>query len=252
MINAVGEPQSLAVLGGTSQIAAAVTARLCARRTRSVVLAGRDRVGLDAAAADARAAGASDVRLVDLDALDSSTHQRTVDAMFAGGDVDVVLLAIGVLGDQHAAEADPDLAVTIAEVNYVAAVSLGLRVANALRRQGHGTLVVLSSVAGERARRSNFVYGSSKAGLDAFAQGLGDSLRGSGARVVIVRPGFVRTKMTEGLPEAPMSVDADDVAAAIERSLRSSAEIVWVPSALRVVMSGLRHLPRPVFRRLKI
>lgn len=252
MINAVGEPQTLGVLGATSQIASAVTTRLCRRRTRAVVLAGRDRAGLAQAEKAAREAGATDVHLVDFDALDTSTHQATVDSMFSHGDLDVVLIAFGVLGDQQAAEADPDLAVTVAEVNYVATVSLGLRVANALRHQGHGTLVVLSSVAGERARRSNFVYGSSKAGLDAFAQGLGDSLQGSGVRVVIVRPGFVRTRMTAGLPEAPMSVDADNVAEAIERAIGSSSEIVWVPSALRVVMSGLRHLPRPIFRRLNI
>ncbi|MEO6822045.1 MAG: decaprenylphospho-beta-D-erythro-pentofuranosid-2-ulose 2-reductase [Candidatus Nanopelagicales bacterium] len=252
MINALGEPQSLGVLGGTSQIALAVTAKLCERRTRTVVLAGRDPAGLSAAEAAARGAGATDVRVVSLDALDPSSHQGTVDAMFADGDLDVVLLAFGVLGDQLAAEADPDLAVGVASVNYVASVSLGLRVAKALRRQGHGTLVVLSSVAGERARRSNFVYGSSKAGLDAFAQGLGDSLRGTGVRVIIVRPGYVRTRMTAGLPEAPMSVDAQDVAVAVEKALTSSAEIVWVPAGLRVVMSGLRHLPRPVFRRLKV
>jgi decaprenylphospho-beta-D-erythro-pentofuranosid-2-ulose 2-reductase len=243
-MNALGEPQSLGVLGGTSQIALAVTAKLCDGRTRTVVLAGRDPSALEA--------GATHVRTLGLDALDTDSHQGTVDAMFAEGDLDVVLLAFGVLGDQLAAEADPDLAVNVARVNYVAAVSLGLRVATAMRHQGHGTLVVLSSVAGERARRSNFVYGSSKAGLDAFAQGLGDSLRGTGVRVLIIRPGYVRTRMTTGLPEAPMSVDAADVAAAVEKALAGSTDIVWVPAGLRVVMSGLRHLPRPVFRRLKI
>jgi decaprenylphospho-beta-D-erythro-pentofuranosid-2-ulose 2-reductase len=252
VINALGEPQSLGVLGGTSQIALAVTAKLCDGRTRTVVLAGRDPSALEAAQTSAREAGATHVRTLGLDALDTDSHQGTVDAMFAEGDLDVVLLAFGVLGDQLAAEADPDLAVNVARVNYVAAVSLGLRVATAMRHQGHGTLVVLSSVAGERARRSNFVYGSSKAGLDAFAQGLGDSLRGTGVRVLIIRPGYVRTRMTTGLPEAPMSVDAADVAAAVEKALAGSTDIVWVPAGLRVVMSGLRHLPRPVFRRLKI
>jgi decaprenylphospho-beta-D-erythro-pentofuranosid-2-ulose 2-reductase len=111
---------------------------------------------------------------------------------------------------------------------------------------------VLSSVAGERARRSNFVYGSSKAGLDVFAQGLGDSLQGSGVHVVIVRPGFVRTKMTAGLPDAPMATTPEAVADAVVKALRTGREIVWVPGQMRVVMSGLRHLPRPVFRRLKI
>jgi decaprenylphospho-beta-D-erythro-pentofuranosid-2-ulose 2-reductase len=252
VINALGEPQSLGVLGGTSQIAQAVTARLCAGRTRTVVLAGRDTDALERAEQAARRAGATQVRQVGLEALDLAGHERTVEALFAGGDLDVVLMAFGMLGDQAACEADPDFAVTVAQVNYVAAVSLGLRVAARLREQGHGALVVLSSVAGERARRSNFVYGSSKAGLDAFAQGLGDALQGTGVRVVIVRPGFVRTRMTEGLPETPLSVDAEDVAAAVEKALGSRQEIVWVPAGMRAVMSGLRHLPRPVFRRLPI
>jgi decaprenylphospho-beta-D-erythro-pentofuranosid-2-ulose 2-reductase len=252
VIDALGEPQSLAVLGGSSEIALAVATRLAAGRTRRVVLAGRDAAALEAARAAVERAGATDVRTVGLDAADTSTHDATVAELFADGDVDVVLLAFGLLGDQAESEADPDRAVEIAEVNYVGALSLGLRAANALRRQGHGTLVVLSSVAGERARRSNFVYGSSKAGLDVFAQGLGDSLQGSGVHVVIVRPGFVRTKMTAGLPDAPMATTPEAVADAVVKALRTGREIVWVPGQMRVVMSGLRHLPRPVFRRLKI
>jgi decaprenylphospho-beta-D-erythro-pentofuranosid-2-ulose 2-reductase len=112
--------------------------------------------------------------------------------------------------------------------------------------------VLLSSVAGERARRSNFIYGSSKAGVDAFYQGLGDSLVGSGARVMIVRPGFVHTKMTEGMDSAPLSTTPEAVADAIVHGLARGREVVWVPSTLRFVMSGLRHLPRAVFRRLPI
>jgi decaprenylphospho-beta-D-erythro-pentofuranosid-2-ulose 2-reductase len=130
-------------------------------------------------------------------------------------------------------------------------VSVGLAVARRLREQGHGTLVVLSSVAGERVRRSNFIYGSSKAGLDGFAQGLGDALVGSGANVLIVRPGFVRTKMTAGMSAPPLSTTADALAAAVVRALREGREIVWVPGGLRWVMMVVRHLPRRVFRRLK-
>lgn len=252
MIDALGEPQTVAVLGGTSEIALAITTRLAAGRARRVLLAGRDEVALADARDGVLAAGASDVETFPLDAADTTGHDALVEQLFAGGDVDVVLLAFGLLGDQTKAEADPDRAVEVASVNYVGALSLGLRVANRLKRQGHGALVVLSSVAGERARKSNFVYGSSKAGLDAFAQGLGDSLQGSGARVVIVRPGFVRSKMTAGLPEAPMATTPEAVAEAVVKALRTGREIVWVPGQLRLVMSGLRHLPRPVFRRLKI
>jgi len=114
----------------------------------------------------------------------------------------------------------------------------------------HGSLVVLSSVAGERGRKDNFIYGSTKAGLDTFAQGLGDSLHGTGVHVMVVRPGFVETKMTAGREKAPFSTTPDAVADAIVAGLRKGSEIVWVPAALRFVFSGLRHLPRPVFRRV--
>ena len=137
-------------------------------------------------------------------------------------------------------------------VNYLGAVSVLVPVARQLQAQGHGTIVGLSSVAGERARRSNFVYGSSKAGLDAFLQGLADAVRSAGVRVLIVRPGFVRTKMTEGLSPAPLAVGPDAVAAAIVDGLAQGREIVWVPPALRWVMVVLRHLPRPLFRRLPL
>ena len=252
MIDALGEPQTVAVLGGTSEIALAITTQLAAGRARRVLLAGRDEVALADARTQVLAAGATDVVTLALDAADTTTHDVTVAQLFAGGDVDVVLLAFGLLGDQAEAEADPDRAVEVASVNYVGALSLGLRVANRLKAQGHGALVVLSSVAGERARKSNFVYGSSKAGLDAFAQGLGDSLHGSGVRVIIVRPGFVRSKMTAGLPDAPLATTPDAVADAVVKALRTGREIVWVPGPMRLVMSGLRHLPRPVFRRLNI
>ncbi len=140
----------------------------------------------------------------------------------------------------------------IRDSNYTGAVSAGLICARALQSQGHGSLVVLSSVAGERARRANFIYGSSKAGLDTFAQGLGDALHGTGAHVMVVRPGFVRSKMTTGLTEAPLATTPEAVATAIELGLRRRAETVWVPGTLRVVMSALRHLPRALFRRLPV
>ena len=170
--------------------------------------------------------------------------------VFAEGDIDMVLLAFGILGDQAHDEREPAAAVRVAQTNYTGAVSAGLVCARALQTQGHGSLVVLSSVAGERARRANFIYGSSKAGLDAFAQGLGDALHGTGVHVMVVRPGFVRSKMTAGLPEAPLATTPEAVATAIELGLRRRSETVWVPGALRVVMSALRHVPRTVFRRL--
>lgn len=249
MIDALGAPQSLLLLGGTSDIALATARRLVARRARRVVLAARPSPRLDAAAEELRGLGAV-VEVVPLDADDTETHGTAVDQAFAGGDVDVALLAFGVLGDQARAEADPAHAVAVARTNYVGAVSVALHVTQRMKTQGHGTLVVLSSVAGERVRRANFVYGSTKAGLDGFAQGLADSLHGTGVHVMVVRPGFVHSRMTEGREPVPFATTPDAVAAAIERGLQKRAQTVWVPGVLRVVMSGLRHAPRAVFRRL--
>jgi decaprenylphospho-beta-D-erythro-pentofuranosid-2-ulose 2-reductase len=250
VIDALGNPQSLLVLGGSSDIALATAMKMVQARTRRVVLAGRPSAQLDEAADALRAAGADDVEVVPFDAEQTDTHAAVIGAAFDGGDIDVVLLAFGVLGEQAEQEADPAAAVHAARVNYVGAVSAGLHCAAKLRTQGHGVLVVLSSVAGERARRANFVYGSTKAGLDAFAQGLGDALHGSGAKVLVVRPGFVRSKMTAGRKEAPMTVTPDDVADAIVDGIKLGRHTVWVPAKLRLVMTVLRHLPRPLFRRL--
>ena len=129
-------------------------------------------------------------------------------------------------------------------------LSSGLVVARQLRRQGHGVLVVLSSVAGVRTRASNFVYGSTKAGQDAFATGLGHALHGSGAHVMTVRPGFVRSSMTEGMPEAPFATDTDAVAEAVVTGLRRGRSVVWVPSVLQLVFGLLRYAPGMVWRKL--
>jgi len=200
-----------------------------------------------------RAAGATTVETLAFDAHDTASHDAFVADVFDRvGDIDLALLAFGVLGDQEEAEHDGRAAVDIAAVNYVGSVSVSVPIAQRMRAQGHGTIVALSSVSGERARRSNFVYGSSKAGMDAFFQGLGDSLVGSGVRVMIVRPGFVHTKMTEGMDAAPLSTTPEAVADAIVRGLARGQETVWVPMQLRFVMSVLRHVPRPVFRKLPI
>ncbi len=253
MNDAVGGAQSVLVLGGGSEIALATVGRLIQGRCRRVVLAGRDPEALARPAKELEAAGATNVTVVPFDGLDFASHDEFVRTVFAEHqDFDLVLLAFGVLGDQDRAEVDGAEARRIVESNFTGSVSVLVPLVGALRNQGHGTVVVLSSVAGERARRSNFVYGSSKAGLDAFCQGLGDSLVGSGVRVVVVRPGFVHTKMTEGLPPAPFATDPDAVADAIVTGLGRGSETIWAPSQLRYVMSVLRHIPRPVFRRLPL
>ena len=250
MNDALGEVQSVLVLGGSSEIARATIAELPGNRLRRVVLAGRASSALDDAATAMTNIGIPTVEVAEFDAASTDTHGAFIDDVFDNSDIDLVILAFGVLGDQMAVEADPSQAVHIATVNYTGAVSVGLHVARRLRQQGHGQLVVLSSVAGDRARRSNYVYGSTKAGLDAFAQGLGDALQGSGASVLVVRPGMVRTRMSEGLPEAPMTTDPDVVGKAIVQALRKGKHTIYAPGPLRFLMGAVKAVPRPVFRKL--
>ena len=253
MKDALGNVQSVLVLGGTSEIGLAIARRLAAPRHADVVLAGRHPEHLDAAAAALRLGDAGPVTTVPFDANDTDSHSAFVDEVSRRfGDLDVVVVAFGILGDQAADESGGSGAVRLAQTNYVGAVSIGLAVARRLKEQGHGTLVVLSSVAGERVRRSNFIYGSTKAALDAFSQGLGHALAGTGAGVLIVRPGFVTTRMTAGLKPAPLATTPDAVAAAVARGLAGGDEIVWVPGRLRWVFVILRHLPTAVFRRLPL
>jgi decaprenylphospho-beta-D-erythro-pentofuranosid-2-ulose 2-reductase len=251
--DALGDVQSVLVFGGGSDIALATVRRLVGRRARTVVLAARDPGALDDARTELLGAGATTVEVVGFDAEATDTHAALVDDLFDRfGDFDVVLVTFGVLGNQTEAEADAAVALEIARVNYLGTISVAVPVSQRLTQQGHGTLVALSSVAGERARRSNFVYGSSKAGMDAFLQGLGDSLVGTGVRVMVVRPGFVVSKMTDGMDPAPMSTTPEAVADAILTGLARGSNTVWVPAHLRYVMSVLRHTPRPIFRKLPI
>jgi decaprenylphospho-beta-D-erythro-pentofuranosid-2-ulose 2-reductase len=245
--DAFGIPRSLLVLGGTSEIALATARRLIVRGARRVWLAGRPSAALERAAEGLRGLG-TQVRIVAFDALDPESHEAVLGKVFAEGDIDLVLLAFGLPGDQAHDERDPMSAVRVAQTNYTGAVSAGLVAAAALQGQGHGSLVVLSSVAGERARRADFIYGSSKAGLDAFAQGLGDALYGTGVHVMVVRPGAVRPRTAAG--REPFTTTPEAVATAIELGLRRRSEAVWAPASLRPLMAALRHLPRAAYRRL--
>lgn len=242
-------PRSLLILGGTSRIALATARRLIVRGARTVWLAGRPSPELEAAAEHLRGLGA-DTRTVAFDALDPGAHESALGKVFAESDIDLVLLAFGVHGDQATDERDPVAAARVAATNYTGAVSAGLVCARALQEQEHGSLVVLSSVAGERARRRDFLYGSGKAGLDVFTQGLGDALHGTGAHVMLVRAGSVRGHGTTARQAGPLATTPEEVATAIELGLRRRSEAVWVPGALRPVTAALRHLPRAAFRRL--
>jgi decaprenylphospho-beta-D-erythro-pentofuranosid-2-ulose 2-reductase len=251
MIDAIGRPQSVLVLGGSSEIAQAIVDKLVPARCRTVVLAGREGPRLSEAADRARAAGADIVETVPFDADDTTGHQDFAAGVFKRfGDIDVVIVAAGVLGDQEADERDPAAAASVLTTNFTGLASAMLAVAAQLKTQGHGRLVVMSSVAGQRARKANFIYGSSKAGLDAFSQGLGDSLVGTGVGVTIVRPGFVVGRMTEGMTPAPFSTTPEAVADAVVAGIESGAGVVYAPPLLRWVFVVMRQLPGFVWRRM--
>jgi len=250
MRDALGSVQSVLVLGGNSEIALAIVDRLVASRCKKVVLGVRSPASATTTLNRLRSAGV-DADTVVFDALDPASHAKVIDsAAERMGDIDMVILAFGVLGEQSKFNADPVAAAQAASANYVGAVSSGLAAAAKLRTQGHGTIMAITSVAGVRARADNFVYGSTKAGMDAFAQGLGDSLVGTGVRCVVVRPGFVHTQMTEGLKPAPFATTPDKIADAVINGLQKNKEIIWAPPIMSILFTMLRHLPRPIWRKI--
>jgi short-subunit dehydrogenase len=236
------------LFGGRSEIGIELARRLAAGAT--VILAARNADRLDEQRAALHAAGARDVDAREFDADDVASHGPLVASIIADhGPIGTAVLAFGILGDQHLAETDAAHAVAIVHTDYVAQVSLLTHLAAAMRSAGRGSLVVFSSVAGVRVRRANYVYGSAKAGLDGFANGLSDALHGSGVRLLIVRPGFVIGRMTEGMSPAPLSSTPEQVAAATARALVKGRRTVWVPQTLRA-WTTVRLLPQSIWRRM--
>lgn len=252
MNNAFGLPQSAVVIGGTSDIALAILSRLVPLGCSTVVLTGRDETRLATAAGTLRGLGATAVSEVRGDASDAAKADQSVRACLdaAPGGIDLVLVAVGQLGEQADDEGDPARTAEMVDVNFAYPAAMLAGLADELRRQGHGRLVVLSSVAGVRVRRSNFLYGATKAGLDAYVRGLAAAFEGTGVQVHLVRPGFVHSKMTEGRPPAPFATTPDAVAAQVVRGLERGDAIIWVPPLLRWVFGVLRLLPQPLWRKL--
>ncbi|MEE6136334.1 decaprenylphospho-beta-D-erythro-pentofuranosid-2-ulose 2-reductase [Mycobacterium sp. 050128] len=253
VLDAVGNPQAILLLGGTSEIGLAICARYLKNAHARILLAAMPGdPGRDDAVAQMKAAGARSVELIDFEATDPDSHPKMIDAAFAAGDVDVAIVAFGILGDAEELWQNQHKAVLAAEINYTAAVSVGVLLGEKMRAQGFGQIIAMSSAAGERVRRSNFVYGSTKAGLDGFYLGLGEALREYGVHVLVIRPGQVRTRMSAHVKEAPLTVDKEYVANLAVTASAKGKELVWAPAAFKYVMMVLRHIPRPIFRKLPI
>jgi decaprenylphospho-beta-D-erythro-pentofuranosid-2-ulose 2-reductase len=251
MNDATGMPQSVVVIGGGAELSRAILRQLAGRRLNSVLLAGRTVESLQGAVTDLHGLGVSKVEVALLDVTDVAGLEGFADLAAARLEtIDMVLVAAGMLGTSELQSLDAPLVAELATVNFTGPAAVMTAFARVLAAQGHGRIVVLSSVAGYRVRAANLVYGAAKAGLDGFALGLGDALVGSGVKVMVVRPGFVRTKMTTGRAVPPFAIDASDVADAVVRGLESDAEIVWAPPALRYIFTILRIVPRVLWRRM--
>jgi short-subunit dehydrogenase len=237
------------IFGGRSEIGLELATRLAPGAT--VLLAARRADKLDDEAAAVRAAGAVEVHVREFDADDLASHAPLIDSIVAEhGPIDTAVLAFGILGDQTRAETDPGHATAIVHTDFLAQVSLLTVLAATMRTAGRGTIVTFSSIAGARVRRANYVYGSAKAGLDGFCSGLADALHGSRVRLLVMRPGFVIGRMTEGMAPAPFSRTAPQVADATVRALSGKRNSVWFPWQVGALAVVMRLLPQFVWRRM--
>jgi decaprenylphospho-beta-D-erythro-pentofuranosid-2-ulose 2-reductase len=259
MIDATGNPQTILLLGGTSEIGLAICERYLRNANARIILADLPNAPRrDAAIAQLQAAGAKSVEVLDFDAVDTKSHPAFIESAWANGDVDVAIVAFGLLGDAEELWQNQAKAVLVAQVNYTAAVSVGVLIGEKMRAQGFGQIIAMSSVAGERVRRSNFVYGSTKAGLDGFYLGLGEALREFGVHVLVIRPAQVRTSTTlehwkaTDSKEAPFTVNKEDVAELAVAAAAKGKDLVWAPGPVRYLMAVMRHIPRPIFRKLPL
>lgn len=242
-------PEVVVIFGGRSEIGVELALRLA--RGATVILAARGAHRLDDEVAALRAAGSAAVHVKGFDADDLASHTAVLDELTTEhGPITTAVLAFGVLGDQHRAERDADHAVAVVHTDYVAQVNLLTLLTQRMRAAGRGRIVVFSSIAGARVRRANYVYGSAKAGLDGFASGLADALHGSGVHLLIVRPGFVIGRMTEGMSAAPLSSTPAQVAEATAQALARGRRAVWVPWSIRPVIFATRFVPQALWRRM--
>jgi short-subunit dehydrogenase len=242
------------VLGATSAIAEA-TARLYASEGAELLLVGRKLERLAAVAADLRLRGATRVETAICDLADTGDVALAFAHFVAAlGGLDHVLLAYGTLGDQKKAEHDLSAARANLKVNFTSAAAWALAAADTLEQQGHGSLVVLGSVAGDRGRRANFVYGAAKAGLATLVEGIAHRFANSGPRAVIVKPGPVVTPMTEGFANRKglMWATPEKIASIVRGAADRGGPVVYAPWFWRWVMLIIRFLPTPIFNRLDI
>lgn len=245
--------QKVLIVGATSAIAQA-TARLFAKRGDRLFLAARNAERLEMVRQDLTARGAGSVDVMALDANDRGRHA----ALLAGADqamggLDVVLIAHGVLSDQKACEASVDRMLADIETNALGVVAFLTLVANRFETARAGTIAVISSVAGDRGRKSNYVYGAAKGMVSLFLQGLRNRLTGAGVQVLTIKPGFVDTPMTAGIAKGgPLWAKPETIAAGILAAIEKRRDVVYLPWFWGPIMLIIRHIPERVFKRLSL
>lgn len=248
MLNAFHSPQSVALIGATSEIGQSILKALPQDNLETCFVVARDPKRAAESLAEILPSRTK-LTEVSFHAEKTQSYETIVDELFTEGDLDIAIIAIGVLGN------NPDLdeienALEVMNVNYVASAHLMLLIAGRMKLQGHGQIEVISSFAQTRPRVDNFVYGSSKAGLDFMARGLNDELEGTGVSICVLRPGFVRTRMTRFMPEAPFTVNRDAVGVLAVKLLESGESIGYAPSVLKWVALIFKLLPTSIFRKI--
>ena len=244
--------ERIVVFGATSAIAQAVARRFAARGAR-LHLVGRDAAKLEAVRADLAARGAPSVTAAIADLDDIARHRGLVDGAEAAlGGVDAALIAQGTLSDQQACEADFERTAAEWRTNFIAPASLAAELANRFEARGAGTIAVIGSVAGDRGRKSNYVYGTAKGALAIFLQGLRGRLHDKGVAVVTVKPGFVDTPMTASFRKGLLWASPDKIAAGIVRAMERGTPEAYLPWFWWPILFILRHVPERIFVKLKI
>lgn len=245
-------PTAVLALGATSAIAEA-TLRLLAERGARFYLVARSREKLEVVAADLLTRGASGVATLTIDLDDTAAHAGMLAAAAQSlGAIDMALLAHGILGDQKRSEASYSAAEAVLRTNFLSAVSLITWLANYFEHTRQGTLAVISSVAGDRGRRSNYVYGASKGALSIFLDGVRSRLDPAGVQVLTIKPGFVATPMTEHLAQGPLFAKPAQVAQGIVKAIEKRRDVVYLPAFWAPILLVLRLIPRPIFKKLNV
>ncbi len=240
------------ILGATSGIAQE-TARCFALEHAKLFLLARDPRKLAALAADLKIRGAESVETMRADLTDASAHVRIIGAAFAiWNGLDAALIAHGTLPDQGATESDPGVLRQEIETNYVSVVSLLMQLSKAFEEQRAGVLCVIGSVAGDRGRRSNYVYGSAKAGVATFVAGLRMRLAAAGVRAVLIKPGWVSTPMTSHLKQNFLFATAEQAGRGVYNAMVSPRTVVYLPWYWKWIMGIIRLIPEPIFAKLNL